>query len=345
MIDTDLLVSNAEVGVVLDQLGIDWERRRSGKNNELYFACPTGNHPDDPHKKRCSIAEDGSHKGVFNCWACDFKGNLIQFVRAMHGFDFWQAVEYLEGKFGSATVAGTEALQLKLKRSKPQRTGPRELPVMQLPTDYRTLTGDARRWLQQERHICNDAIDKYEIGLSTSSKFGPMVTIPVYFEGVLRSVFTAQPQSGGAKRYPKGSPQGEILYNYDRCVDTGEYIMVESILDAIKVWSLTGKESMACFTNMISSRQLELLRPFEHHGVMPDMDGRRGWDLVDRMVPKTGKGTWIYLVPHGKDPGDCSPLELRSSVQWRRRYCDYESDHLSKAMQRKHTSVYAVRKK
>jgi len=345
MIDVNMLVANTDIGVVLHQLGIDWERRKSGSSNELYFACPTVNHPDDPHKKRCSIAEDGSHKGVFNCWACDFKGNLIQFVRAMRGWDFWQTVEYLEGEFGSAKVAGLDALKLRLRLNKPERADSRELPVMQLPSDYRLLSGSARRWLQEERHISDEAIEKFQIGMSTSSQFGDMVTIPVYFKGQVRSVFTAQPETGGAKRYPKGSPQGEILFNYDHSVESGEYIMVESILDAIKVWSLTGRDAMACFTNMISKRQLELLRPFETHGIMPDMDGKRGWDLVDRMIPATGKGAWIYMVPEGKDPGDCTPTEIQSSVQWRRRYCDYESQHVASTLRPKPTPVYAVRKK
>ena len=135
----------------------------------------------------------------------------------------------------------------------------------------------------------------------------------------------AQPFQGGLKRYPKNSPQGEILFNYDACLSAKRYIMVESILDVIKGWSVTSRDFMACFTNMISDEQRDLLRPFEEHGVMPDLDGKRGWDLVDRMVPYTGKGLWLYFPPIGKDPGDCTRKELNSAIQWRQKYCDYES--------------------
>ena len=351
MIDVDLLVANSDVGVVLHQLGIDWERRKSGKNNELYFSCPTVNHPDDSSKKRCSMAEDGDHKGVFNCWACDFKGSLLQFVRALRGWDFWQAVEYLEGQFGSATIGGIKELKLKLRMSKPDHEPAIDLPEYELPSDYKLLSDSLspsasriKDWLEVERHIDNRAIEKFNIGMSISDWLGPVLVIPIMFGGSIRSIFTAQPKSGGRKLYPKGSPQGEIIFNYDQCLPSREYIMVESILDAIKIWSVTGRDAMACYTNMISNQQLKLLHPFETHGVMPDMDGKRGWDLVDRMLPTTGKAMWVYMCPEGKDPGDCSSVELRSTVQWRKRYCDYESQYLCEKMNRKPTCIYAVRK-
>jgi hypothetical protein len=351
LIDVDLLVANSDVGVVLHNLGIDWERRKSGKNNELYFACPTVNHPDDSTKKRCSMAEDGKHKGVFNCWACDFKGSFIQFIRAIRGWDFWQTVEYLEGKFGSATVGGIEELRLKLRLNKPDQTPKADLPEFELPDDYTPLLGNdsisARRikdWLERDRLIGSRAIEKFNIGMTTSSWLGPALVIPIMFDGRIRSIFTAQPKTGGKKLYPKGSPQGEIMFNYDECLASGEYIMVESILDAIKIWSVTGRNAMSCYTNMISEQQLRLLHPFPSHGVMPDMDGKRGWDLVDRMLPTTGKAMWVYMCPEGKDPGDCSDVELRSVVQWRKRYCDYQSHYLCSKLKPNHKHIYAVRK-
>jgi len=338
MIDFGLLMQRSEVALVLTNLGLDFERRSNKNGHELYFACPTDNHAEDRHKKRISIAESGKFKGLFNCWACNFKGNLVHLISHCMNISFPQAIDVLQERFGSANVDGTDALVLKLKIAKPQIEDDKPIEYFDLPDDYKLITKchdnqsiAAREWLTTERHITPEYMDKFEIGCTMSQSIGYAIVIPIKFRGQLRSVFYAQPKKGGAKRYPKNSPQGEILFNYDSCLEARSYIMVESILDAIKIESLTlgSVHPMACFTNMISDQQLRLLKDFDNHGIMPDLDGLRGWDLVDRMIPTVGKAAWIYMCPIGKDPGDCTPEELFHAIDFGTRYCHYESDQLA----------------
>lgn len=337
MIDVGILLQNADIGAVLNAIGIDYERRQSKRGYELYFACFTGKHPEENNAKTMSISESGQYKGMYNCWACSEQGNLIHMLRTLGSIDFMQAVAYLERDYGSAEVAGQKGLDFRLKMFKGESEEERELPTFELPRDYQPILSTSgshaecvRVWLRGERHISDEAMQRFEIGICEHPGIGPAVVIPVYFRGKIRSVFYAQPFKGGLKRYPKNSPQGEILFNYDACLPVKRYIMMESILDVIKVWSLTGEDCMACFTNMISDEQLELLRPMEEHGVMPDLDGDRGWDLVLRMQPSTGKGLWLYFPTIGKDPGDCTPEEIATAIAQRTRYCDYESaQHLA----------------
>lgn len=331
MIDVGFLLQKCDIGLVLSQLGIEYEVRNSKRGHELYFSCPTDNHKNDPHKKRCSIAESGSYKGQFNCWACDFNGNLIHLIRFMLGYDFKQAVSFIENRFGSAEVVGVDLLKFKLRMSKPATVIDDELPKFILPDDYQPLlsvdnsvTHDVRKWLYG-RNIGKQAIDRYHIGLTHDYKYGLMCVIPIIFNDDIVSIFRFQPRDGGVKRYPKNSPQGKIFFNYDNCLKNRSYVLVESILDVIKIWSITKIESMACFTNMISDEQIALLRNFNEHGVMPDLDGLRGWDLVNRIVPHVGKSLWVYLCPVGKDPGDCTISEIENAVKNRIRYCDYQN--------------------
>jgi hypothetical protein len=330
MLDVEVLLQRADIGAVLTRLGIEYENRNSKRGHELYFCCPTNRHPSDPLKKRCSIANDGKYKGMFNCWACDFHGNLTHLIRFVTGWTFVQALQFLEKDYGSADVAGIDALNFRLKMNKSSEDR-LELPVFDLPDDYKLLTKcsgfDARRafdWLVTERNITPDGMDKYEIGFCYHEKIGATIVMPVRFMGKIHSIFWAQPFKGGIKRYPKDSPQGDIMFNFDTCLAARSYIMMESILDVVKYDCVIGGQAMACFTNMISSRQLELLRLFDEHGVMPDLDGARGWDLVTRMLPIVGKSLWLYFCPLGKDPGDCTPSELAQATSERIRYCDYE---------------------
>lgn len=328
--DVSLLLQRSDVADSLMRLGIKFERRKSKRGNELYFPCPTDNHVSDPSKLRCSMADSGQYKGHFYCWACGFRGNLIHMIRFIHSCGFVDAINFLESKYGPATVEGTAALSAKLRLRKPLLER-KEKIIFDLPDDYKPIlesnhrmASDALAWLRSERNISDEAIARFEIGVCNHPKIGFAVVMPVYFCGEIRSVFYAQPFKGGLKRYPTGSPQGEILFNYDNCLHSKSYIMVESILDVVKIWSITGIDTMACFTNMISANQLRLLSKFEKHGVMPDLDGYRGWDLVDRMVPTTGKSLEIYLVPVGKDPGDCTPDEIFATMSNALTYADYE---------------------
>lgn len=351
MLDVEILLQKCDVGLILNRLGIDHERRQNNRGYELYFCCPTKNHSTDPDKKRCSAAEVGRYKGFFNCWACDFHGNLIHLIKYITGWGFKKALEFFEQEYGSADVAGIEALNFRLKMNKTVETRS-SLPVFTLPDDYKALTScqhsDAKRamkWLTEERHISYEMMDKYQIGFSRHEKLGPTIVMPVMFKGNIHSVFWAQPFKGGEKRYPKGSPQGEILFNYDQCLESKTYIMMESILDVVKYESVIGGNAMACFTNMISVRQLALLRDFDEHGVMPDLDGHRGWDLVERMLPYTGKSLWLYFVPIGKDPGDCLPNELADAANQRTRYCDYELAQQQSDLRPNAQAIKEVRKK
>lgn len=352
IIDVGILLQKADIQQVFQKLCIQYERRQNKRGYELYFLCPSGKHGDS-QRKSASISEVGKYKGFFNCWSCGFRGNLIHLIQFLHNSEFKEAVQYLENDYGSAQVLGTEGLLFKLKMIKEEEEAKHELVDLELPKDFNLLTkfqgGRAREaldWLKNERNIGSGMIEKYEIGMSLHEDIGYAVTIPVRFKGRLLSIFYAQPCKGGMKRYPKNSPQGYIMFNYDRCLQHKKYIMMESILDVIKYDSVVGDEfGMACFTNMISDEQLELLKQFDEHGIMPDLDGERGWDLVDRMIPTVGKSAWIYFTPIGKDPGDCTPEELMFAKATCERYCDYESRQLTEHFGVEQTIVNCIRKK
>lgn len=335
MIDVGVILQRADIGHVISKLGIVWEKRRNKRGYELYFPCPTNNHVNDVAKLRCSIADSGKYKGMFNCWACGFSGNLIHLIKHVRMCDFKSALVFLESEYGSSNVVGIEDLRFRIRMNKSfdKRIG--ELPVFDLPSDYKLLTMchspdaiRARDWLESERNIDSSGIRKFGIGFTNHNSIGPSIVVPIIFKSNINSIFYAQPFKGGLKRYPKGSPQGEILFNYDECIKSKSYIMMESILDVVKFDCVTRIPSMACFTNMISQNQIDLLRNFDCHGVMPDLDGERGWDLVQRMVKSTGKGLWLYFCPIGKDPGDCTVDEIRYAVDNRLMYCDYESEQI-----------------
>lgn len=353
MIDVEIILRNTDMALAISNLGLVFERKKNKNGSELYFSCPTDNHRDDPEKKRCSIAEGGKYQGRFNCWACDFKGNLIHLIRHIRSCSFNEAIEFVSTISNvDASLAGTDGLKFALKMSKPiDENKEIELPTFDLPSDFKLLTKinsreaeNARKWLNHERNITCEFMDKFQVGASVHPALGFSVVIPVIFLDRIHSIFWCQPWKGGLKRYPKNSPQGEILFNFDNAIRSDCPVMMESILDVIKFECVTGQVGVSCFTNMISSRQLDLIKNFNACGVMPDLDGERGWDLVVRMLPVVGDDMMIYFCPVGKDPGDCSDLELFSAIQNRMRYCDYSSQYFENQSKIDVQKVFTVEK-
>ena len=350
MRDVEILLQKCDVANVLLAVGVKFERRSSKRGHELYFRCFTNNHKDDPGKLRMSVAESGKYKGQYYCWACGERGNLIHLMRRLLGIGFADAVARLEGQYGSSEIHGTEGLKYALRMFKEVDTV-EEIREIEMPDGFRPLLDcrgfepeKARKWLAEERQIADYHITKYDIRWGKLDTIGGVIAIPIVFKDKLASMFFAQPFKGGAKRYPKNSPQGRILYNYDYCIRRDNYVMVESILDVIKIDALCEVPAMACFTNMISKQQLSLLTGFHTHAVMPDLDGERGWDLVNRMVTVTGKNLMLYFCPIGKDPGDCTHSELENAFCNGIAYHQYETEQLL-IKKDEHAKINRIRKK
>ena len=346
MIDTSAVIDACDINAVLSELGVDTERRESARGYELYFHCFNPGHDDTTRKM--SISDDGKYKGLFNCWACGLKGNLVQAVQYLKHTNYQQALLWLSEHTGVGELDSTESLIYQLKKDKlnyGKEEVKEEVKEVTLPESFRLLESGDSQIYRSARKYCTDrnispaTTEKYAVGISRYGEAGWWLTIPIKFRGTTRSIFYCELKDGGKKRYPKGSPQGQIIFNYDEALAHGEYIMVESILDVLTIDSAGYGPAVACFTNMITDSQLKLLRPFPIHRVMPDRDSNHGWDLVTRMVAGLDKSLEVALVPLGKDPGDCVEAELRDAFLALRRYSDIEVDSL---LQRVHNPVKTV---
>ncbi len=338
MFDVDAMTQAAQLGEILDSLGVATTRRRNRRGFELYFKCINPQHNDTDAVGKMSMADEGKYKGLFNCWACPVRGNIIQLIQHFCNIEFHAALVWLESRVGVGVLLGTQSLIYKLRKEKLNygvKEQEEDLPVYELPANYTQCDMGHRYAKVAERYLRGRGIDeetskRFQVGVCKHSQIGYCLVIPVWFDGQIRSVFYGQPVDGGEKRYPAGSPQSYIIFNWDAAVLSKQYVMVESVLDVLMLDSLGIRHATACFTNMISDRQLELCQQAEIHAVFPDRDSPRGWDLVDRMVTALDKSLQLVLSPLGKDPGDCEAWEIIDAYAKRQRYCDWEVDnHIS----------------
>jgi len=328
--DVDSMIQALDVEQVLSEIGIDIDRRKNKNGWELYFDCINAGHDDD--KKNMSMAEVGQYKGLFYCWKCKLRGNIIQVIQYFLNLDFRQCLDWIQNRTGVGEILGIEALKYKIKKEKlnyghVQRS--EELPIFDLPSDYARcgdgfdITVEAEAFLHTRR-IGKGSWRKFQIGVSNHQQIGYSITVPIFSGDRIVSIFYCQPKSGGEKRYPTGAPQGEILFNYDECFKVGRYVLVESILDVILLDSLNLGPAASCFTNMVSDAQIDLLKLIQNGSIFPDRDSKYGWELVNRMVRGLDKSLYLILPPLGKDPGDCEDWEIVDSYAQKQRYCDWE---------------------
>jgi len=351
MYDVDAMIQAADLEAMLTELGMEPVRRKNKNGFELYFHCFNPEHSDD--QRKMSMAEAGKYKGLFYCWSCKFRGNITQIIQHFAGVNFHTALEWMKNRTGVGELMGTQSLIYKVKKEKLNYGHVAQsemLPTFELPEDFKPCCAGHADALPVERFLLSrgireESMQKFGVGVSIYRGLGHVVTVPIRFQGQIHSIFFAQPWTGGEKRYPKDSPQGDILFNYDECLEYDRYAMVESVLDVMKIDSLSLGPAMACFTNMVSDRQIDLLKPFSNHAVFPDMDSERGWDLVTRMVGGLDKSVRLILPPVGKDPGDCEGWEVVDSYAQCKSYADWEVERYISSTNKPAGNVIRLKKK
>lgn len=340
MFDIDSMIQASDIEEMLIELGVEPVRKKNKNGYELYFKCFNPSHDDT--KGKMSMAEKGKYKGLFYCWVCKFRGNIIQLIQYFKSCEFNEAIVWMRDRTGVGDLHGTQSLIYRVKKEKlnyGHKQEEQQLPVYRCPSsgdrpiDSKGSFQEYARSYLASRKINQSTARKFAVHVGVHGQIGDCILIPITFKEKIHSIFYCEPKDGGAKRYPQGSPQSKIFFNYDACKEEGRYTLVESVLDVLMLDSMGFGPAMACFTNMVSDRQIELLRDFDNHAVFPDMDSPRGWDLVNRLVTGLDKSIELILPPVGKDPGDCSYDEVLQAYQSKKPYSDWEVDgYISRAV-------------
>lgn len=334
MYDLAAMMANANVEQILTLLNVAHTHKRSVRGYEFYFKCLNPFHKDS--NPSCSIAADGKYNGLYNCWSCHDSGNIYQLIKTVRGCSWMQAVEWLAKVVGAVGIDGSEALSYRLNQLKPK---PPDSVVsngeikLRLPATYTVCglgspyTVVAERYLQA-RGISKLTSSAFACGAADHPLIGYSLLIPINMDGKLVNMFYCEPKRGGEKRYLKGISTNPILFNYDNALKTRACIIVESILDVLQMHTLGYENGISCFSNKLSKEHIKLLKKFDQITVFPDLDNQQGWKLVDQIVMYFGKSINLALPPIGKDPGDCTAIEMTVALQNLIKYASWEVDQV-----------------
>lgn len=316
----------------LTDLGIPF--RESGRYYKV--RCVSGRHAD-VHPSLLINRESG----VFFCPACDYRGNLPQFVARITGKStdeiYRQLAEDPRGFLDEHTLDWKLAYKSKMDNPDAVRT-------IRLGASFLPIKEDHRMFWEylfsDKRRLTWEAVRYFDIRCCLVGYYNYRVIVPVVFGGRVvsfaardildeRDRFERDPEVEEYKKYlfPPGSKMGSVLFNYDNLNLQDVLYLVEGVFDVFSLWCQGYRNSTCVFGKHISPEQAKLLKKFRNIVVVPDQNDKRppsGGEpitLMDLAVKTVGGYCNLRqaIIPKGLDPGACTELKkyIDAATEWR----------------------------
>ena len=318
---------------VLRHYGIEVKR----KGNQHQGFCPLPNHNG---KKNSPSFSANLERGIFQCFGCGAKGNLLEFAALMENVDpkdgaaFRKVAVELQKQFCPELGAASPAR--KKTAEKPVKPEPKELPaVVNAPLDFELKGLDRKHPYLLNRGFSQDTIDHFGLGFCSRGLLKERVAIPLHdHDGKLigyagRVVDDAAITDENPRyRFPgKRERDGKLfefrktlfLYNGFRFkAPVDDLIVVEGFAS---VWWLCQNgmpHAVATMGADCSERQAELIaslvKPTGRVWLMPDGNeaGKRCAQSLLSQVSPHRFARWVKL-DEDKQPTDLLAEQLKTS--------------------------------
>lgn len=317
---------------VLRHYGV--EVKRNG--NQHHGFCPLPNHNG---KKNSPSFSANLEKGIFQCFGCGAKGNLLEFAAMMEKVDpkdgtaFRKVAGKLQKQF-CPELGGTQEAARK-PAEKPDK--PTELPVVvNAPLDFELKELDREHPYLFNRGFSQDTIDHFGLGFCLRGSLKDRLAIPLHdhagtligYAGRVVDDATISEDNPRYRLPSKRERDGKIfefrktlfLYNGFRLkAPVDDLIVVEGFTG---VWWLTqhGLPSVvATMGSDCSEKQAELIvslvKPNGRVWIMPDGDksGERHAQTLLGLISPQRFVRWVKMAD-GKQPTDMSGEQLKTSI-------------------------------
>lgn len=332
-VDFTFVRNNSDFGQVLAHYGIE----AIGDGSQVKVLCPF--HDDTKPSLAVNI-----EKNLFNCFACDAQGNILDFVIQKEDLKPRPAGIKLAQICG---IPCQEGGSVNGSNGRNKRSAPTEADVPGVTADQtadsaqgdhvgeenddalanKPLTFELKLdnhehhpWLDS-RGITPDRVSEFGVGLASKGVMQGRLAIPIHnSNGDLvaycgRYPADAVPDDEAKYLFPKGFRKEIELFGLHRSPknQTSSVLLVESFVSAMKHWS----RDTPVFSPMgrsISSQQVQLLLDWgvKRVGIVFDGDrpGREGAQKVAGAIASAGMWVKIARTPDGMKPHHMSYEEM-----------------------------------
>jgi len=302
-VDFKTVKAAVSMQMLLDHYQINWLRKSSG---ELRGRCPI--HKGDGQ----SAFHVNLTKNAFNCFSCQARGNVLDFVAAMEQCSVRDAA--LKLKHWYSISDGAAAAAAKTKPAADSGGVGDKATVFNKPLSFQLKGVDSSHPYLSERGISKDTAATFGIGFfSGKGSMNGRVVIPIHNERGELVAYAGRAIDDSEPRYklPVGFHKSAELFNLHR-VTAQEVILVEGFFDCMKVWQSLNPFVVALMGNSMSQQQEQIITVrFKKVTILLDGDeaGRKAAEgIASRLIHKLH--VRIIDLPDGKQPDQLSIDEL-----------------------------------
>jgi DNA primase len=323
---------------ILHHYGVELKER----GEQWHGFCPLPTHEG---KRQSPSFSANVGRGIWQCFGCGAKGNLIEFAARMEGLnpdnpdDFRKAALLLQKTFGGSDGAEREKPKATPKGERRERSAQEDVEektpgsVVNAPLDFELQRLNYDHPYLRERGFTDETIKTFGLGYCHRGLMKGRIAIPLHdAKGTLigyagrivdeeaigkdtpRYLFPGSRERTGTRHEFRKSA---FLYNGFRVGSPSQLVVVESFT---AVWWLT----QAGVTNVValmgascSNTQADLLRELvpEDGSIwfLPDGD-KAGERMADETLVMLASHRFVRLVklPEGQQPTDVSSEELHA---------------------------------
>lgn len=302
---------------ILNDIGV---QVYSDTHSDFICYCPIHLNRDSP---AFNIGKEPPYP--FRCWnpKCDARGTLVKLIMTLCHKDIIGALKMMN-KYRTSVSNLSELIEkIKDDQEDTYDVLPESL-LEKVKLDYDKEPEKLKVF--EDRGITRQTIEEFRIGYSQRRR---RLTIPVWDEDKNFVGFSGRAVTADVvpKYWDRGLPKRHILFNLDNARSSGEAIIVEGPIDAIKVWQAGYKNVVAFFGGGFSNIQAEkLTKTFKEVTIFTDND-EPGRAFVEKIAAKCReKGVTIYVVEYPddrKDPGELNEKEIQHAIENKLTYLQY----------------------
>lgn len=229
------------------------------RRDELVGLCPF-------HKETRGSFSASTTKNAFQCFGCNRKGNILDFVAFKEEVDIRQAALLIQGWFQVDSETHSEA---PAGRSEAQGDISPEIPE-NVPLTFQLRGLDQQHAYLKERGLAKETIEAFGLGFySGRGVMKDRIAIPIHNESgelvAYAGRWPGEPAEDEPKyKFPPGFAKASVVFNLERA-RTGELakekglVVVEGFFDCFSIWQAGYQNVVSLMGTYLSPRQHELL--------------------------------------------------------------------------------------
>ena len=287
---------------VLDELGMDVGR---STGLEVWATCPNPEH-DDSRPTNYSV---NTESGNGFCFACGFRHEgLTSLVAQLTGLNGWDASRWLRER-GATVSARLERIQERREGSSPTF----DVNDYSIESQFAVFTDPPSSALK-ERDLSRDAAVEY--GVRWNAEHETFV-LPVH-DARGNLVGWQERRKPKPLNHPRGLKKKLTLFGIE--IFRGKTaILVESPLDAVRLWSVGLDGGLSSFGARVSAAQMRLIISKAKRLILALDNDDAGISMTDELVARYAHRLPIhrfyYGDAEGKDPGDMTSSEILRGIR------------------------------